>query len=270
MKRLVRQGERIGAVSNQSAHTRTRWSLGRAAAISGLFHLGCMLALAEAHSLWRPMVPLAVEPEMTVVGIEAGLEAGPEGPEATPPMLPTAGTDEARALAAVASTPAPRPAPRRRPPVIRLGNAPEALALGPGTTLPPAEPPKPANPLEKIPTQVDEDATARGEEPVTGPARAQMGVFHVSAGVAQALRVYDVFPSMPDAMRAAGLAAAVNVEICVSNLGDVSEVTMNREAAPVLKDVLRSAIRTWRYRPLVLAGNATPFCHEMQLRYSMN
>jgi outer membrane biosynthesis protein TonB len=95
-------------------------------------------------------------------------------------------------------------------------------------------------------------------------------VFHVSAGLAQALRVYDVFPSMPDAMRAAGIAAAVSVEICVTDSGNVSEVTLDTATAPALRDVLRSAIRTWRYRPLVLAGSATPFCHDMQVRYSVN
>jgi len=33
---------------------------------------------------------------------------------------------------------------------------------------------------------------------------------------------------------------------------------------------LRAAIRSWRYRPLVVNGAPTPFCHFMKIKYALN
>lgn len=93
---------------------------------------------------------------------------------------------------------------------------------------------------------------------------------HVSALVARALRVYDYFPNLPEPARLAGLAQTVQAEICVSGSGGVSEITMDHRAAASLEEALRSAIRTWRYRPLLVQGAATPFCHALEVRYLSN
>ncbi len=89
----------------------------------------------------------------------------------------------------------------------------------------------------------------------------------VSSGVAQSLRVYDDFPAMPDRVKGAGFPQTVNVEICVSERGDVTRVTADGKASPMLERTLVNAIRNWRYRPFQVAGNPSPFCHQMEIRY---
>jgi hypothetical protein len=269
MKRVDRQGAKAQEGTQQ--RTVGRSLLGRACAISSLFHLCCVIALAHLHSLWRPFEPLAREDGMALINVDTISE-----PPAEAPSVHT------RVVEETPTTPPPplRRVPRRRAPVLAStaetfpagDGAPAALAQVQEVAAPPERPTPPRAKALDDSKDDDDDSTDGTTEvsPQQAPPAPARAVFHVSPGVAQSLRVYDIYPSMPDAMRAAGIAVAVNVEICVANNGAVSEVTMDREAAPALRDVLNSAIRTWRYRPLVMGGNATPFCHDMQLRYSMN
>jgi hypothetical protein len=91
----------------------------------------------------------------------------------------------------------------------------------------------------------------------------------VPPGEARDLRVYDVYPTMPHSMWQ-GRRYAVAVDICVSDHGSVSDVTVRGGAAPAMDSVLRDAVQTWRYRPRLVAGRAVPFCHEMNIFYSQN
>jgi hypothetical protein len=222
-----------------------------------------MLALAQLRSQQRQFEPLSHEDGTTLIGVDTiSVASADEAPSVhtrvageTAPVVPEPRPARRRAAAAVTNTTMPDG-----------GGTPVMAQIEQTPPDPPAIKPAVRKPEVAPPDQESDQDLAPAPEPAA-PTRA---VFHVSAGVAQSLRVYDVYPSMPDAMRAAGIAAAVDVQICVANNGAVSGVTMSTEAAPALRDVLSSAIRTWRYRPLVLAGNATPFCHDMQLRYSVN
>jgi TonB family protein len=92
-------------------------------------------------------------------------------------------------------------------------------------------------------------------------------VKHVAANVAQALRIYDPYPDLPDALRADGN-HTVLVEICVSAQGEVRDVTMDHRSAAAFERILETAIRNWRYQPLIEGGAAQPFCHDMEIAYS--
>jgi hypothetical protein len=90
----------------------------------------------------------------------------------------------------------------------------------------------------------------------------------VPPGEARDLRLYDVYPVMPQSVWARAARYAVNLAICVSNDGAVSDVTVRGGGGPGVETVLRDAIQTWRYRPRMVAGVAVPFCHQMNIQYS--
>jgi TonB family protein len=90
----------------------------------------------------------------------------------------------------------------------------------------------------------------------------------IGAETARALRVYDSFPMV--LAQSAASAADVVVEVCVSDHGQVSDAVIARGGHGAIGDTLRTAIRSWRYRPLVVNGAATPFCHFMRIQYAMN
>ena len=97
------------------------------------------------------------------------------------------------------------------------------------------------------------------------PARPAQPV-HISTGIARSLRVHDVFPRMPELLRLQQRTETVDAQICVSVDGSVSGVRM-RGGSATLENVLREAFLKWRYRPLLLQGTATPFCHDLHLVY---
>jgi len=85
---------------------------------------------------------------------------------------------------------------------------------------------------------------------------------------ARALRVYDVFPSLPEHPGVSGRDYSVQLEICVTAEGLVSGITMNAGIPPAVEDALRHAILTWRYRPRMIGGTPVPFCHRMLISYA--
>jgi hypothetical protein len=90
----------------------------------------------------------------------------------------------------------------------------------------------------------------------------------LSAAAAKALRIHDVYPVPPEPLRPPGVAHVVVADICVSARGLVSDVSVASGGAAALEGALRTAIRTWRYRPLLLEGTPTPFCHAMRFIYT--
>jgi hypothetical protein len=84
---------------------------------------------------------------------------------------------------------------------------------------------------------------------------------------ARALRVYDVFPSLPEHPDLTGTDYAVQLEICVTTGGLVGGIKMNGGIPPAMEAGLRHAILTWRYRPRLVDGMAVPFCHRMLVSY---
>jgi TonB family protein len=83
--------------------------------------------------------------------------------------------------------------------------------------------------------------------------------------IARALRIYDFFPSM--AMKLVHGRADVDVRICVSEQGTVSDASIQQPAPEALGETLRAAILKWRYRPLTVNGRSMPFCHLIRFSY---
>jgi hypothetical protein len=89
----------------------------------------------------------------------------------------------------------------------------------------------------------------------------------IGPGVARGLRLYDDFPSLPEHLRNGHFRRTLVASVCVSSGGAVSDVHVAAAGVPPLEDALRRSIRTWRYRPLMVDGAATPFCHEIAVHY---
>ena len=118
-------------------------------------------------------------------------------------------------------------------------------------------------------------------EPESAPAAAPLAVAPVAAApvtptraaviapeTARALRVYDTYPML---LAQASLSRAeFVVEVCVSDHGQVSDAVIAEGPLRSSESTLRTAIRSWRYRPLVVNGAPTPFCHFMRIKYAMN
>jgi hypothetical protein len=56
-------------------------------------------------------------------------------------------------------------------------------------------------------------------------------------------------------------------EVCVSRQGQVERVRFRPGADPRLEGLLKEAVFTWRYRPLLLQGVPRAFCHPVQVTY---
>jgi hypothetical protein len=84
---------------------------------------------------------------------------------------------------------------------------------------------------------------------------------------AKNLRIHDPLPSLPEPLRASRVTKAVLFEICVSEKGAIESVTVPDASGGVLVNALRTAIWSWRYRPLLIDGSPTPFCHSTRIRY---
>jgi hypothetical protein len=89
----------------------------------------------------------------------------------------------------------------------------------------------------------------------------------VSLKEATALRTRDYFPRLPAALWPEARPYIVRVGLCVSEAGRVSEVALQSSASPTLDPVVLTAVRSWRYRPRVVDGQARPFCHAVTIAY---
>ncbi len=89
----------------------------------------------------------------------------------------------------------------------------------------------------------------------------------VSLKEATALRTEDYFPRLPAALWPERGAYVVAIELCVSEQGQVSEAELLSDASAHLDPVVLSAVRGWRYRPLLQSGKPTPFCHGVIIKY---
>ncbi len=112
-------------------------------------------------------------------------------------------------------------------------------------------------------TPVALGAGSRPDQPITS------GPVFVSSDVATYLRSQDYFPPLPAALRQGGARYKAQLEICVATDGHVTEVDFRQHAAPDLDTVLRAAVRSWRYRPLMVNGRPAPFCHQMIVSYEL-
>jgi hypothetical protein len=209
-----------------------RAPLMRGCAASALLHVGIVGAIAMGHSQTSTWIPNAYADELN---LNAKLvDTTDEPPAAEPPHV---------VLGDIEEVVAPRRAGRR----ALLGSRPPA-----------AEPPQAVVPLLVVDRAPPNDQL---QPPAPTPVK------HIPANLAQALRIYDPYPDLPDSLRTDGK-HTVLVEICVSAQGEVRDVTMDHRSAAAFEQILDAAIRNWRYQPLIEDGTAQPFCHDMQIAYS--
>jgi TonB family protein len=108
---------------------------------------------------------------------------------------------------------------------------------------------------------------ASGARAGSGEAPAAAPVKQVRADRLAIARSYDPLPSLPRQLRQPGARHTVLLQICVTAAGAVGDVQVTRRGPPAFETALLAAVRSWRYRPLVLAGAPRPFCHQVEIRY---
>lgn len=68
---------------------------------------------------------------------------------------------------------------------------------------------------------------------------------------------------LPDALARTGQTFSATVNVCVSERGQVSKVSILRSAGPALDPQIPATLSHWKYRPLLEAGDPTPFCYVL-------
>lgn len=74
-------------------------------------------------------------------------------------------------------------------------------------------------------------------------------------------------PAFPPALRRAGTTYAVLAKICVSRTGTVDTVTILKKADPLLDANVVSAVKGWRFRPLMTNDTTVPFCYPATFQF---
>jgi PEGA domain len=110
------------------------------------------------------------------------------------------------------------------------------------------------------------EAPARTGEP--GVPAAGAPVRTVPGRVARALLLIDPNADeyrvrLPPSLARAGMKLSAVVHVCVTAQGAVSEARILKSADPAVDPDIRTVIGTWRYRPLLVDGQATPFCYVL-------
>jgi TonB family protein len=228
--------------------------------MGGVLSAAVHLFLAAAVLLPLSGAPMIARADLDGVPPVMTLDdpTAPTVPVPAPPV-PQVNT---RALddATLAAAPVPQ-APVRRPrrPTPLPPPPPDPTSDLPPATPPPAAP-RPAVSLDAAPTQI-------AGQPPRSSARART---YLAPGVAAGLRIYDSFPRMPDPLRGPGVQYVVLADVCVSERGVVDRVQVSAPAgAAALQHAVTDAIRTWRYRPLMIGGGPSPFCHQVNMRYAL-
>jgi TonB family protein len=153
------------------------------------------------------------------------------------------------------------------------GNSGGGLAgQGAGAAVVAQKPPQPQPGRASTGSGVGKKGNAKGEgedgelEIIEGPLPGRP--MRISDKAAAYRRVYDNFPRLPEASWFGGKDSyALLVEVYVSEEGEVENVKVLKSASPDVDAFLVAAIRTWRYRPLVVAGETRPFSHPIRLTY---
>jgi TonB family protein len=189
---------------------------------------------------------------------------------------------------------APEPEPPAPEPVVMAPVAPPAPSrrghtlarLRPAAAAAPIRLPLDSNPLDEVavddPPVDDEPPAPSGSVPAgsgAGPSSSAPSAtfaspqapepISISAGEAGYLRTYESYPSLPRSLWVWGRVYSIIAEVCVSAEGRVSNVSIKRSADPELDRVVAGTMRSWRYRPRLVAGVPRPFCHLMKLDFSL-
>ena len=77
-------------------------------------------------------------------------------------------------------------------------------------------------------------------------------------------------PDFPALLRRSGRFYVVLANICVSRIGSVDGVAILQGADTLLDGNVVSAVKKWRYRPLMADNNAVPFCYHARFEFKSN
>jgi outer membrane biosynthesis protein TonB len=174
---------------------------------------------------------------------------------------------------ALARTARPRPRPAAGPPAQAQPPAPMAIATAStltdasglaGAGLPGGGDDPAGGGFRRRRAELFARIIGSGIAPGT-PVRADLPF--VSLKEATSLRTHDHFPRLPAALWTERRPYMVVVELCVSEEGRVSEAALRSHRAPHLDALVLDAVRGWRYRPRLLDGRPSPFCHGVAIRY---
>jgi outer membrane biosynthesis protein TonB len=77
-------------------------------------------------------------------------------------------------------------------------------------------------------------------------------------------------PDFPALLRRPGRFYVVLANICVSRTGSVDGVTILQGADTLLDGNVVSAVKKWRYRPLMADNQAVPFCYFGRFEFKSN
>jgi hypothetical protein len=188
---------------------------------------------------------------------------------------PTATELEVRSVPAAVIAPAPSAAPVVS--VVRgHGRRVRALPSAQAAPIPVSrEEPAAAAPALIVPDG-DEDHTFDDPSPSTlvkavAPSRdtAPAGPPPVTALEASYLCTHQALRSLPKALNIRGHTYRLQVQACISAEGRVERVTLQKGAAPELDTQVLTDVRTWRYRPRMVQGKASPFCYKVRVSYEV-
>jgi TonB family protein len=135
-------------------------------------------------------------------------------------------------------------------------NAPNAPPMIVSTTRPPAAP----APAQPPPAQSDGLWIRLGEY--------WWGGVRVDTVDQEARRVKEVKPVYPDIARQAGIEGIVSMRVVINKDGAVEKVeVLSGEQA--LRQAAETAVRQWRYRPLIMDGNAVPVVTIVNMKFQI-
>ncbi len=88
----------------------------------------------------------------------------------------------------------------------------------------------------------------------------------VSAGVAEKQLIHKAKPEYPEDAKKAKVKGEVRLRILIDEEGKVSDVKVLK-GDPRLADAATEAVKQWRYRPMILSGEAVEVDTEVGLKF---
>jgi len=136
------------------------------------------------------------------------------------------------------------------------------------TQVPPAEstrqesPPQQVKPPVQPPLQSTNKARPRADA-------ADLGLQEISGAASEGMILSRTMPAYPAAAQARGVSGTVVLSILISPSGNVSKVEPV-SGPPMLQQAAMDAVRTWRYRPYILEGQAVPVKTTVSVTFNLH
>jgi hypothetical protein len=211
------------------------------------------------------------EPKVAVQDRERAERAVDDRPRRPAPARPDRSREEPEVgraePAPAAEPPAPEPAAAAPVPAPVAPPMPAAVVAedkpAPAITRPPAPPPIPAPPA---PPATEIARAPSGQRAATMPVPREPPAVRPTGPVKPAIvppmavtQVSGRVPKVKSRQMQKGSQATLSAKLCIDAGGRVTSVTMLKSVADVEAEV-KSALRSWRYKPYVQNGTPTPAC----------